>query len=271
MIHKHNTQWPKGLAEKFSEDAQRLSSAYLDRSQYLVANTLTSRTMPDLGVSAKFTIFDEPKRQEDEEMRLSRILDKDTLFRFAYVPFVIAQLVWDYAETITDMAAMLRINETRKLCRAVKELRRDYDRIRAPHIDSAHEASEVSNMYVFEDCVADITKQLLLNLRINLRSEYPEIEEDYLSYLIAVYQCDITLKSLLLYTRRQTEIIAKKIDRNVGHILPESVYKLNHLVLEFVGDKPVSDKFATLKKQYIETFATQIALAELTELPGDNE
>ena len=268
--HPNNTPWPLELIERFSEDAQRLSSAYLDRSQYLVANTLKSRQMPNLGVSAKCIIFDEPKRQEDEEMRLSRILDKETLFRFAYVPFVIAQLVWDYADTILIMAAWLKISETKPLCRAVKELRRDYDRIRAPHIDKAHADSEIENGYVFEECVKDITRQLLVNLRIDLRSEYPEIEPAYLDFLIAVYQCDITLKSLLLYIRKQTDRISKKIDRHVGRILPDAVYKLDKLVLEFVGDKPVSEKFAKLKKQYIETFATQIALVGLNELP-DND
>lgn len=253
MKQYSKTKWPKELAEKIFGDEAK---ATLNFGQ---------------GYKANCIIFDEPKTQEDEELRLSRLLDKETLFRFAYVPFVIAQLVWDYADTILNMAALLRISETRKLCRAVRELRREYDRIRAPHIDAAHEASEVSNMYVFEDGVADITKQLLLNLRINLRSEYPELEDDYMSYLIAVYQCDITLKSLLLYTRKQTEIIEKKIDRHVGHILPESVYQLNRLVIEFIGDKPVSESFAKLKKQYIETFATQIALTELSEIPDNND
>ena len=125
-------------------------------------------------------------------------------------------------------------------------------------------------MYVFEDGVAGITKQLLLNIKIDLKSEYPDLDADHLSFLIAVYQCDITLKSLLLYTRKQTERIAKKIDRNVGNILPESIYKLDKLILEFVGDKPVSNRFRNLKQQYIETFATQIALIEMTEIP-DNE
>lgn len=197
--------------------------------------------------------------------RLENMLNREELFRLAYVPFVIAQLVWDYADSILNMAALLRISETKKLCRTVRMLRREYDRLRAHHIDAAHEASEVSNMYVFEDGVADITKQLLLNLRINLRREYPELEDDYMSYLIAIYQCDITLKSLLLYTRRQTEIIKKKINGDVGHILPEPVYQLNRLVIEFVGDKPVSEDFAKLKKQYIETYATQIALIELSD------
>lgn len=201
--------------------------------------------------------------------RLENMLNREELFRLAYVPFVIAQLVWDYADSILNMAALLRISETKKLCRTVRMLRREYDRLRAHHIDAAHEASEVSNMYIFEDGVADITKQLLQNLQINLRSEYPELEDAYMSHLIAVYQCDITLKSLLLYTRRQTEIIEKKVYGHIGHILPEPVCQLNRLVIAFVGDKPVSEDFAKLKKQYIEKFATQIALVELNDIPED--
>ena len=235
-----------------------------DRLSYLLAQQSTN------GFSAPFVIFDGPK-QKDEELRLSRLLDKETLFRFAYVPFVIAQLVWDYADTILTMAVWLRITETKPLCRAVKELRRDYDRVRAPHIDKAHEDSEIENGYIFEECVKDITNQLLVNLRIDLRSEYPEIEPDDLDFLIAVYQCDITLKALLFYIRKQTDKIAKKIGRSIGNILPEAVSKLNKLILEFVGDKPVSERFAILKKQYIETFATQIAIVNLNELCDNNQ
>lgn len=259
------------IAEKLACDCEVSESQTRERrlSELTRRNDAKNLSISN-GIYAPFVILDKPKHQEDEELRISRLIDKDTLFRFAYVPFVIAQLVWDYADTILTTAAWLKISETKKLCRAVRELRRDYDRIHSAHIDAKHEASEVSNMYVFEDGVAGITKQLLLNIKIDLKSEYPDLDADHLSFLIAVYQCDITLKSLLLYTRKQTERIAKKIERNVGNILPESIYKLDKLILEFVGDKPVSNRFRKLKQQYIETFATQIALIEMTEIP-DNE
>ena len=261
----HGTNYlPKEFVDKFTADANYNAMLMQNEREKLLR-------LHTNGLIPRCVIIDELKRkEEDEELRISRLIDKDTLFRFAYVPFVIAQLVWDYADTILSTAAWLKISETKKLCRAVRELRRDYDRIHSAHIDAKHEASEVSNMYVFEDGVAGITKQLLLNIKIDLKSEYPDLDADHLSFLIAVYQCDITLKSLLLYTRKQTERIAKKIDRNVGNILPESIYKLDKLILEFVGDKPVSNRFRNLKQQYIETFATQIALIEMTEIP-DNE
>lgn len=206
----------------------------------------------------------EQQREERETLKLSKILDQDTLFRFAYVPFVIAELVWDYADTILTLSAMMR-NGAKKLCRAVKELRRDYDRERTPYIDEAHRDSEVENMYVFEDGVKDIYSQMLVNLRCDLKSEYPSLDNDNVDFLTAVYQCNITLQSLLLYTRKQTEKIERIVGHRIGNILPKQMYKLARLIPEFVDNKPASDRFRKLKKQYEQTFATQIALIELSD------
>lgn len=261
-----------GIIGQLFEDAQKVSQAYLDRSQYLLANALTTPpNLRDLGLTAKCVIIDEPKTQEDEELRLSRILERDELFRFAYVPFVIAQLVWDYADTILDISIRLRIHETKRLCRAVRELRREYDQIRAPYIDKKHQKSEEDNMLMFEDGVRGIMSQMVLNLSFDLKSEYPDIDSEYLMLLIAVYECDITLRALLLYTERQRQMVAKKIDRTVGRILPRPIYNLKDIVIEFVGDKPVSQKFSELKQKYIETFANQMGLIELNELPTETE
>lgn len=221
----------------------------------------------DNGLRAEYIIIDESKRDEEaEKLKLSKLLDHDALFRFAYVPFVIAELVWDYADTIIDLSITMRIAETKKLCRAIRELRRDYDRLRSTYIDQQHRDSETQNMYMFEDGVSDIFKTLLVNLRCDLTHEYPQLLPDSLNYLLAVYQCDILLKSLLLYVRRQTEKVENMVGHRIGRILPKEIYRLDKLILEFVGDNPVSDRFASLKETYIKTFATQIALIELNEI-----
>lgn len=93
----------------------------------------------------------EVRRELQNEQKLSEILDSETLMRFAYVPFVVAQLAWDYADTIVDVASMLKLHPTKKLCRAVRELKRQYDRVRDEFTNHAHRDSEIDNMYVFED------------------------------------------------------------------------------------------------------------------------
>lgn len=303
--YKQYSAWPSGFIESFKKAADANLEAFKLRQQFdalteqqkseLLSGLLasTDRTMnaaPDYalqakigfmsevassinrlqfdnGKSAKCVIFDDPKQREEAEIiKLSKLLDKDTLFRFAYVPFVIAELVWDYADTIIDLAIMMRLKATKKLCRAIRELRRDYDRVRAPFIDDAHRNSETENMYMFEDGVNDIFKTLLVNIRCDLKGEYPELAPDYLDLLTAVYQCDILLHSLFRYVRMQTEKIEKIVGHRIGRILPDEMYRLDALVIAFVGDKPVSERFISIKETYIKTLATQMALIELNEI-----
>lgn len=206
-----------------------------------------------------------PGEYVSEEIRLSRVLDKEMLFRFAYVPFVIAQLVWDYVDTITTLTAWMKRRETLALSRKIKELRRDYDRKRAPFIDNLHQASEIDNMYVFEDGVKDIFKLYLLNLRLDLKHEYPDLQDEDMDLLTATYQCLILLRALYRYVAKQTDRIQRKIGRQIGRILPCELYALEPLVAAHVGDKPISDKFHKQQGTYIETLSTQIALIGLND------
>lgn len=268
-----NNTIPPELAARLRElskrQVQELSEVMMPQ-----IDTPTMSCMPDYapfvnGVSARCIIVDELKdtirqREEAEKLKLSKILDRDTLFRFAYVPFVIAELAWDYADTVLTLSAMMKTG-AKKLCRAVRELRREYERERARFIDQAHKDSEVENMYVFEDGVKDIYTQMLVNVRCDLNSEYPSLDKDSVDLLTAVYQCDITLQSLILYTQQQTSKIERIVGHRIGKILPAQVYQLARLMPEFIGDKPASERFNKLKKQYEKTFATQIALIELND------
>lgn len=268
-----NNTIPPELAARLRElskrQVQELSEVMMPQ-----IDTPTMSCMPDYapfvnGVSARCIIVDELKgtirqREEAEKLKLSKILDRDTLFRFAYVPFVIAELAWDYADTVLTLSAMMKTG-AKKLCRAVRELRREYERERARFIDQAHKDSEVENMYVFEDGVKDIYTQMLVNVRCDLNSEYPSLDKDSVDLLTAVYQCDITLQSLILYTQQQTSKIERIVGHRIGKILPAQVCQLARLMPEFIGDKPASERFNKLKKQYEKTFATQIALIELND------
>lgn len=232
------------------------SSAPLTREQILV------QQQRNLG-RPLFSLTPVQEDEQIEKIKLSKILDRDSLFRFAYVPFVIARLVWDYTDTLLDLSALMKLRETRPLCRAIRELRRDYDRFRARYIDEAHKESEEENMLVFEDGVSDITKLLLTNIRIDLKSEYPDLRPEFVDFLVAVYQCEITLLSLLRYTEKQTEKVERLVGHKIGKILPSELRRLSILVPQFVGDKPISDRFRKQKQTYVETFATQMALIEL--------
>lgn len=209
------------------------------------------------------------RREESEKEALAKQLGDDNLFRFGYVPFVISELAWDYADTVIDLTVIMKLNKVKPLCRAVKNLRADYLRLHNAHIDKQHHESEKRNMIVFEEGVKQIFNLYIVNLKCDLKSEYPELSSDSIEYLTAIYQCWIVIKSLLLYASRQTEKVAKIVGHPIGDIIPIQVRKLADLILAFTGDSPVSKRFEKTQETYIQTLATQIALIELTPIQED--
>lgn len=207
-------------------------------------------------------------REIENEQKLSKILDSETLMRFAYVPFVVAQLAWDYADTIIDYSAILKLHPTKKLCRAVKELKRRYDIVRDEFTNTTHRDSEIDNMYVFEEGVSDLFSLYLKNIEFDLNSEYPQLDAEHRSFILAVYQCHIVLQAIYRYASMQKAKIEKIVGHSIGDVLPAELRKLDILVMEFVGDKPVSEKFSSQQKTYAQCIANRMALIELNETKG---
>ena len=202
--------------------------------------------------------------EQIEKDKIAAQLGQDGVFRFGYVPLVIGELSWDYADTVTEMAKDMRLGKTRPLCRAIAELRSQYLKMHNRYIDEAHHSSEIENMYIFEKCVSDIFRTYLLNLKCDLLKHYPDLTQDGIMFLTAVYQCWIVVKSLLQYAAEQSEKVVRIVGHPIGDIVPSQLRKLADLIIEFAGDCPVSPEFDKLQKTYIRTLATQIAVIELT-------
>ncbi len=201
--------------------------------------------------------------QEREHKPLSEVLDEITMFRYGYVPFVIAELAWDYADTVVNMAIICGYAQTKKLCRAVRELRREYERYHDKVVSSDGKECESDNMMVFEDAVKDIFNLYITNVKCDLIREYHNIDENTLHFLVSIYQCLIVIKSLLRYSAEQTKKAEKVAGYHVEDVMPREIRSLETIIAAFIGDMPVSDRFIKEQETYIKTFATQIALIEL--------
>ncbi len=197
--------------------------------------------------------------------QIEKIFSREQLFRFSYVPFVIAELVWDYADTVMICAQRIGNPATRRLSREIRNARTEYERLRQRHIDADNREREIENGYVFEDGVHDITSQMLVNIQCDIRSAYPDLNDDSRDLLIATYQCHVTSAALLKYIEKQRREVARRLNRNVGNILPPSYMVMHRLIPEYIGDKPATPRFRDLMNKYIDTFAVQIALVELND------
>lgn len=64
--------------------------------------------------------------------------------------YMIGAMVWDYTDTVLDIAAQMRIVEAKKLSRTIRELRKEYDYIRSRDLDCNHIKREWEMAELFE-------------------------------------------------------------------------------------------------------------------------
>lgn len=118
----------------------------------------------------------------------------------AYLPFVIAEVVWDYVDTILDLACVMRLQPTKRLCRAMRELRLDYDRSRAPFIDAKSREVETEHMIAFQDEFRAYFNKLWLAVKFNLRQRHGQLEENSEMLVCSVHMAMVCFKALRKFT-----------------------------------------------------------------------
>lgn len=276
----------KRLGELMMRDIALLTESNLDRLKYQSANLRSN--FPHLNVpcvpTANPASFDDLINRIEETQRKraelfedliiarnNELFSREELFRFAYVPFVIAELVWDYADTVIILSQNIGNSATRRLSRTIRKARADYEYERRKCVDDEQREREIQNGYVFEDATKDITDEMLKHLRNDIESEYPDLLDDSRDLLLAVYQCHITSRALLRYLDRQSERVAKRAGHAIGKMMPKSYYLMDKLIPEFIGNKPASANFRKSMNDYIERYAVEMERIEMNDIDENQQ
>lgn len=192
-----------------------------------------------------------PEQAEERAMQvIGERLTKDDMFSFSCLPMLIARFVWDRVETITDLACSLQIPTTKRLCRTLNELRRQFYTERRNLLSSQIEKHEDENMHVFEDATKDLEHKLTVGLRRSITAKYPQLQADYVYLLIAVYQCLAVYDALLTFEQQQRDKVSRKLRRPAGHVLPKQFLVIRPLIEQFSGDKPLSERYLRKLSEY---------------------
>lgn len=192
-----------------------------------------------------------PKTKELDADELAALIGDEAMMRFAYVPFVIAELAWDYADTIILEAAHLRVENTRKISRSIRQLRVEYERYRAPYIDRQHRNGELDNMFVFEDDVNDLTEKFLIQVKSQVEKDFGTTDSEQTAYYRCIFQCKLILDALKQYVAAQKKIMEQVVKHSIGDILPPHIPTLDRLVGMYLNHHAVSGPM----KQYLKTFS----------------
>jgi hypothetical protein len=200
--------------------------------------------------------------------RIKEELDNETLYRVAYIPYVVGAIAWDYSETLCDQAAIMKIQETKKLSRAIKQLRLEYDRFRQQKIFSRYQKQEMKHCEEFQDIYSDFIGEIFNDILSQVHCYYPKLKKEYTYYLATVYMTMVVLKGLFQYARWCDDKIDSVVGKAKHSILPSHFNRLYALVQAFLGDKDKTIKIEDLE-QPISKLVSYVMSIQFTNIPKD--
>lgn len=187
---------------------------------------------------------------------LETAFDRFTAFRIAYLPFVFFDVIWDYIETLMDLARILRIRETRSLCRALQDIRNEYDRERIKTLDKEHRDKTARHAQQF----IDECEPLKWSYKV-IHSEYRRKNPDLLpDWLMLIAQADLIcgmFAALIRYADHFDKMIEEKAGRKLHSLLPDEVRRMQGLIPQFLGDIPHTRIRRLVDSTLLQDFLTQ--------------
>ena len=194
--------------------------------------------------------------------KINRSISEQERTKIAYIPFAIAELVWDYADTI--IICSKHNKEIAQLSRTIRYLRRAYLKALPRMIRADLESGEVlDNAYIFEEALSEQWSKMLTALLADLQTQYPDLNEESMQVLSAAYQAIILARALSRFIQKKSHKLTKTAgwEVNVANLLPRQYRAMTSLLELYIGDRPASSRFPIA--DWVAVFATQIGLIEI--------
>ena len=180
------------------------------------------------------TVVSVPRRPRFVE--ITEGVPHGVLLHWAANLYTLMNLGWDYVDTVLDVVVQMRLSETKKLVRAVRNLRREYDQFRSTAIHGREEREERACAEAFEDFVQTHLSRLFNALEFETMKQ--DIRKDYATLVIAVQQAMTVLDAVSIYARRCDSEIRTRYGIDVPDrcMVQREFLELYSLVPQFAGD-----------------------------------
>ena len=191
------------------------------------------------------------------DMMQSELTDEE-LFRVAYVPFAIAELAWDYAGTVMDIAAVIKDSDTRRLGRAIRKLREEYNQHRFKFIPREYRDGERENSLLFEANISKLMQLYTVNVKAEIQRLNLQLDASYTLMLVALWQFKLVAAALMRYcviVRNEAEDIMRV---GMGSLLPRTFFAAVELIDQFRGDTTMGDAFMRIYNANVTALTAKI-------------
>lgn len=150
--------------------------------------------------------------------------------------YTLMNLAWDYVDTVCDLCINMRLTQTKRLVRAIRQTKRDYDRFRQSSVDGRMLAEETERGLDFEEWFSADFDKLFNGLsndvgKLGLTKEHAQL-------VIAVQQALTIMDAVSIYARRCDSTLKSRYDFHTADrcLVQSDFLKLYGLVPQFAGD-----------------------------------
>lgn len=150
--------------------------------------------------------------------------------------FTLMNLAWGYIDTVIDLSIAMRITETKRLTRRIRELKREYDRHRFTCIDRSFEQTETERAEQFEEHFDKDFRKLYH--AIDFETAKLGLDKDWRAIVIAVQQAMTIMDAVKIFS---SQCAAKMRDYGLYRVkehcmILDEFLALYPLVPLFAGD-----------------------------------
>lgn len=197
---------------------------------------------------------------------MQRELTDEELFRVAYVPFAIAELAWDYAGTVMDIAAVIKDSDTRRIGRAIRKLREEYNQHRFKYIPREYRDGERENSLLFEANISKLMKLYTANVTAEIRRLHADLDANYMLMLTALWQFKLVAAALMRYCVIVRSEAEEAMRIGMGSLLPRTFFAAVELIDHFRGDTKMGDAFIRIYNANVTALTAKIQQQKMNKI-----
>lgn len=170
-----------------------------------------------------------------KKMKDISAVPEEKLFNWSFRLFALMNLSWDYVDTILDQCINMRIDETKRLCRKIKELKREYDQFRWGNMLKEREVEEQEIGLSFEEMCSKDFKLLAFNLNIEI--DKFGLDTEYKLLVISVQQALTLIDAVKIYAQRcDNEMHNMGVWTCDYSMVQNEFLRMAELIPQFAGD-----------------------------------
>ena len=171
------------------------------------------------------------------------------------IPYVIAEIAWDYADSCVNIAAIHKLSEYKTVCRRIRELRTVYERHHSQFTVNNQRAFETENMIKFQEDYADFFERLHSNIKHEITTNTQTTDKDCVMLEVCAYSCIVAIKAMRNYIVAIEDKVTKMLGRSLGGtLMTREMIELNRAAISLLSKQELPafiNSFSSALSEYL--------------------